>query len=172
MNTAGLQTDRDRAHWNALLSTAAKDRRIRIIDRRLNYAELGALYDACDCYVSLHRSEGFGFGPAEAMARGKPAMVTAYSGVTDFCTPETALLVDYRLRPLEPGLYPYMDPQRTYYWAHPDLEAASRTMRELVRAPETGAAVGRRAAALMAQRYSVSALSARYRARLAELHQL
>lgn len=35
-----------------------------------------ALADLCDCYVSLHRSEGYGLTLAEAMARGKPVICT------------------------------------------------------------------------------------------------
>ena len=36
---------------------------------------------ACDCYVSLHRSEGFGLTIAEAMAFGKPVIATATPGM-------------------------------------------------------------------------------------------
>ena len=39
---------------------------------------------SCDCYVSLHRSEGLGLTMAEAMYFGKPVIATAYSGNLDF----------------------------------------------------------------------------------------
>ena len=51
---------------------------------------------AADCYVSLHRSEGFGLTLAEAMALGKPVIATGYSGNLDFMTPETSYLVPWR----------------------------------------------------------------------------
>ena len=44
---------------------------------------------ACDCYVSLHRSEGLGLTMAEAMAVGKPVVATAWSGNLDFMSDET-----------------------------------------------------------------------------------
>ena len=49
--------------------------------------ELAGLMRAADCYVSLHRSEGFGLGIAESMALGKPVIATHYSGPVDFMTP-------------------------------------------------------------------------------------
>ena len=52
---------------------------------------------SCDCYVSLHRSEGFGLTPAEAMYLGKPVIATAYGGVMEFMTPENAYLVDHTM---------------------------------------------------------------------------
>ena len=169
VNTSGAPTDRDRDHWRAVQNLAAKDRRITILDTRLSDGEMADLFEICDCYVSLHRSEGFGFGPAEALARGKPVIVTAYSGVTDFCTPETALLVDYKLVPVPPGAYPYMDPDRRYEWADPDPEAAAARMRELYLNPEKGLRLGRQGKELMARKYSATALWSRYRARLESL---
>ncbi len=44
-----------------------------------------------------HRSEGWGFGMIEAMQLGCPVIATGYGGNMDFCTPETAYLVDYDL---------------------------------------------------------------------------
>ena len=104
--------------------------------------ELTGLLSTCDCYVSLHRSEGFGYGPADAMALGKPVITTGYSGVTDFCTPETALLVDYVLEHVPPGAYPYMDDSRQYHWASPDVDAAAFQMRSLYENPQAGKRLG------------------------------
>ena len=52
-----------------------------------------------DVYVSLHRSEGFGLGMAEAMRLAKPVIATAYSANVDFCTSQNSLQVGYRLVP-------------------------------------------------------------------------
>ena len=47
------------------------------------------LISSCDAYISLHRSEGFGLGMAEAMNFGRIVIATDYSGSADFLTPET-----------------------------------------------------------------------------------
>src|SRR5437773_9141642 len=118
------------------------------MDHTMDPEELAGLHAACDCYVSLHRSEGFGYGPAEAMVLGKPVITTGYSGVTDFCTPETALLVDYTLERVPQNAYPYMDAARDYYWAAPDVEAAARQMRRLYEDREFGERLGQAGRAL------------------------
>ena len=74
-------------------------RRVRIsslMDGYLPARERDALMNACDCYVSLHRSEGFGLTLAEAMALEKPTIATAYSGNLAFMTPENSFLVPWR----------------------------------------------------------------------------
>ncbi len=53
---------------------------ITLIDAYVSAAEKNAMIDACDCYVSLHRSEGFGLTVAEAMLLGKPVIATRYGG--------------------------------------------------------------------------------------------
>jgi glycosyltransferase involved in cell wall biosynthesis len=68
------------------------DKRITI---KTNFVEtVDEIYDDVDCYVSLHASEGFGRHIAEAMLRKITVICTNYGGNTDFCTPETAKLVD------------------------------------------------------------------------------
>jgi glycosyltransferase involved in cell wall biosynthesis len=57
-------------------------------------------------FLSLHRSEGFGRGPAEAMLLGVPVTLTDYSGTQDFGTPDCTLLVDHELVPVRPEEYP------------------------------------------------------------------
>jgi glycosyltransferase involved in cell wall biosynthesis len=168
-NLGTLQTDCDRKHWRCVVDAAVTDRRIRIIDHTMTSAELHALMGTCDCYISLHRSEGFGYGPADAMGLAKPVITTAYSGVTDFCTAETAFLVNYDLQPVPIGAYPYTDKSRQYYWASPDIGHAASHMRRLYEDPTLGERTGQRGHALILERYSVDALRRRYVARLTEL---
>ena len=67
------------------------------------------LLATADCYVSPHRSEGFGLTMLESMALGKPVIATAYSGNMDFMTEDEQLpRCRTRLLPLERDYGPYM----------------------------------------------------------------
>jgi glycosyltransferase involved in cell wall biosynthesis len=164
-----MQTSLDKDHWREVTDIAGADKRIRVIDHTMSSEELTGLLANCDCYISLHRSEGFGFGPADAMGLGKPVITTAYSGVTDFCNSETALPIDYVLDRVPQGAYPFMDAKRQYYWASPDIDAAAFQMRRLYENPEIGVRLGQRGQQLIRAQYSVEALGRRYVGRLAEL---
>lgn len=111
-----------------------------VIDKTLGELEMKGLIWLCDCFVSLHRSEGFGRGLSEAMALAKPVIATAYSGNMDFCSEDTAFLVPYSLIPLSPDDYPHWEDQ---HWADPDIDSALVHMRYLVDNPEAGRTVGR-----------------------------
>ena len=134
-----------------------------LIDRSLDAEEMKSLLMGCDAYVSLHRSEGFGFCLAEAMYFGKPVIATAYSGNLDFMTPETACLVDYRLVPVKPGEYPCGEGQS---WAEPSIEQAAEQMARLVDDPAEGRRLGARASAWIRRKCSPLALGLSYRDRL------
>ena len=112
----------------ALCEAVRGDRRIAIIDREFARPRATALLALTDCFLSLHRCEGFGRGPAEAMLLGKPVITTAYSGTADFTTAETALLIDYELVPVREGEYPGASGQ---VWAEPDIEQAASAMRRV-----------------------------------------
>jgi glycosyltransferase involved in cell wall biosynthesis len=168
-NLEHLPTDKDRMHWASALERIQKDSRIRVIDYTMSEDAMAALYHMCDCFVSLHRSEGFGFGPAEAMAYGRPAIVTNYSGVCDFCTETTAKLVPYELVRVRENEYPYLDPDRVYEWADPDLTIAAEYMRELAEDREQGRRLGCAAQELISREYSISSLQRRYLNRLQKL---
>lgn len=101
---------------------------VHVVDRYLTLDEKNALMAACDCYVSLHRAEGFGLTLGEAMALGKPVVATGFSGNTDFMTPRNSWLVDYELAPVGPegGNYP-----ADGTWAEPDLDHAAALMRQV-----------------------------------------
>ena len=87
---------------------------------------------SADCYVSLHRAEGFGLTPAEAMCMGKPVIATRYGGNLEFMNDRNSWLVDHRLVPIGAGSSPY---PANGEWAEPDIEQAARYMREIAEDP-------------------------------------
>ncbi len=113
--------------YRRLVQLVKRDRRIHLIEDTLSRDVLLDLYRVCDCFVSLHRCEGFGRGMAEAMLLGKPVIATAYSGNLDFCLEGTALLVYGPLKPVLPGEYPEAQGME---WADPDVDEAAERMRE------------------------------------------
>lgn len=97
------------------------DDRIKIIDSTLSTFETLSLINASDCFVSLHRAEGYGRGGAEAMLLGRLVMGTAWSGNLDYMTIENSLPVNYDLVPVGAGEYPFGEGQ---YWAEADVDHA------------------------------------------------
>ena len=142
------------------------DPRILWIDRVMDDREIRSLVSGCDCFVSLHRSEGFGRGLAEAMLMGKPVIATGYSGNLDFTNEENCCLVDYVLVPVEEGEYPFGAGQ---LWAEADVEMAAGFMRALVDAPAFAREKGEAGARYVRRYHSFEAVGARYRRRLEQL---
>jgi glycosyltransferase involved in cell wall biosynthesis len=116
----------------ALALAARRDPRIVLLDGAIPRGEVLSLIRACDCYVSLHRSEGFGYGMAESLALGRPVIGTDYSGSTDFLDEETGYPVPWRLRALRDGEYPHaIEGGEAQAWAEPDLAAAAALMQRV-----------------------------------------
>jgi hypothetical protein len=103
------------------------------IDRTLSGAERDALVAACDCYLSLHRSEGHGLPLAEAMASGKPVVATAYGGNTEFMSEGNAYLVAWT--PVSVGAQVEHYPA-TASWAEPDVVQAGQLLRAVRDKPQ------------------------------------
>ncbi len=120
--------------WDMLKALASRDSRIHIIEQTLDRPDLLALYQTCDCFVSLHRAEGFGRGLAEALQLGLRVICTGYSGNLDFCYPPTAELVDYRLVKVGQAQYPHAKRQ---YWAEPSIKHAAQLMQKVFALPAT-----------------------------------
>lgn len=116
---------------------------VLIIDDYLESDELTALMARCTAYVSLHRAEGLGLTIAEAMAWGRPVVVSAYSGSMQFTNERNAFLVPCAKIPIPVGADPY--PAGTP-WADPDLDEAASALRRILADPDTARAVGQRAA--------------------------
>lgn len=150
--------------YRRLKQRASLDRRIYLIDQTLSRDILLDLYRVCDTYVSLHRSEGFGRGIAEAMLLGKSVIATSYSGNLDFCTEETALMVpiSYLSRVL-PGEYPEAVGLQ---WAEPDLSHAAQAMWACA---VQGWKPEATAVAKIARQYSASNVGKQYKKRFDQL---
>ncbi len=146
-----------------LRAAAAGHPDIEVIDRYLSPADNSGLIAVCDSYVSLHRAEGFGLVPAEAMCLGKPVIATRYSGNLDFMTPSNSLLVDYRMVQIGPGADPYPEDAE---WADPDPQHAATLMRALFDDREGARRLGATAASDIRRTHSPSAAGEIMRRRL------
>jgi len=168
-----IKSTGSRTHFpeiRAIINRAAKsDPRIVVIDRTLTRGEIVSLMADCDCYLSLHRSEGFGLGMVEAMVHAKPVIGTDFSGSQDFLSAETGFPVPCQLRPIRPGEYVESDGQ---VWAEPDIKAASQAMRDVMADPEATARIAQAGQAFVRQRYSRSNVGAELAARVATIGQL
>jgi glycosyltransferase involved in cell wall biosynthesis len=149
--------------WARMQAAAEGRADVEIRDGYEPEARQRELTAACDCYVSLHRAEGYGLVLAESMAAAKPVIATAYSGNLEFMTPETSVLVPYELRPIPLGCAPYPS---TASWAEPDLDSAARAMRDLAGDPVAAAKMGAKAREHIARHHSADARVAFVRARL------
>lgn len=150
-----------------LAAAAAEHPDVHLLDGVLPPEEKNALIAACDCYVSLHRSEGLGLTMAEAMYFGKPVIATGYSGNLDFMTAENSYLVDYELERIGEGAAPYPKDAR---WAEPRIEHAAELMRQVFEEREEAERKGKRAAAAIRSSHSPEAAGEVLEERLAELN--
>lgn len=115
---------------------------VRHLEEHQTGAEMTALLATCDCYVSLHRSEGLGLGMAQAMALGRPVIATGYSGNLEFMNASNSLLVNYELAELTDDYGPY---GKGSVWAEPDTDHAAELMRRVYANRAEAAQLGARA---------------------------
>ncbi len=122
-------------------ATLARRPDVLVLAEPLDTLGVRGLIRACDCFVSLHRAEGFGRGLGEAMAEGRLALGTGWSGNLDFMTPEGSLLVRHRLTRVARGAYPHAAGQS---WASPDLAHAAALLLPFLDDPSRGRALAER----------------------------
>ena len=123
-----MRPDNENEEWRQILEVARRDSRLVVIDEMLSKEDVMELYGCCDCFVSLHRAEGFGRGIAEALTLNLDVIATGYGGNVEFCEAVDASLVGYELVRLAPDEYVEAE---NNYWAEPDLEAAADAMRSV-----------------------------------------
>jgi glycosyltransferase involved in cell wall biosynthesis len=140
--------------------------RVLVIDKTLTDNEIRNLVRCCDCFVSLHRSEGVGLGLSAAMFLKKPVVATGYSGNLDFMTEENSCLVRYDLCSVPDGAYPFPEGQ---VWAEPDVAHAVDHMWKLVSDRDYARELGERASRDIRANFSYQAVGLKYLSRIAEI---
>ena len=139
---------------------AAGDPNIIIIDDTLSEADLMGLMAHCLAYVSLHRSEGTGLTIAEAMAFGRPVIVSDYSGNKEFTKDTNAYLIPCRESQVPEGIEPY---PAGAIWGEPDIEVAAAAMRSVFDDPETATRIGAQGAQDIATLHTAAAAAPEFR---------
>jgi glycosyltransferase involved in cell wall biosynthesis len=134
-----------------------------IISDTLSRADVYALEAACDCYVSLHRSEGFGLAVAECMYLGKPVIATNWSATAEYLNDGNGLPVRAPLVRLGENHGPYV---RGATWAEPDIGHAADLMRRISSDPAEALRIGAAARKTIEERFSPAVIGARYKRRL------
>lgn len=161
-----INGDKRPKEYDQLMAEAGRHRDVVVLDRYFTRQETSTLISLCDCYVSLHRSEGLGLTCAEAMALGRPVIATGYSGNLDFMNTDNSVLVPWTRVRVGHGAEGY-DP--VVSWADPDLDVAAVEMRGMALDPARRAVLGRRAAADIHRNHSLAVTGARMEVRLREI---
>ncbi len=133
------------------------------INKTLSRQEVYDLQYLCDALVSLHRSEGYGLAPAEAMFLAKPVIATNWSGNTEFMTPQNSLPVNYTLVKIAHDIGVYRAGQT---WAEADVAHAAQQMQSIVDDPALYQRIGQAARRTMLEQFSPEVIGKRILARL------
>lgn len=126
---------------------------VEVIDAAWPYEQVKSLIAGADVLISLHRAEGFGLTPAEALALGTPVVATDWSGVIDFLDAEVAVMIAAGRAPVE-------DTQGIYAgqtWADPDIGEAATALRALRADPDRRAQLAEAGKRRVAERLSPQA---------------
>ena len=105
---------------------------VLFIDQSLSDQEFLSLLSSVTAVISLHRSEGYGRVPAEAMNLGVPCILTGYSGVLDYANSSNSYLVDYTTVKVRKsgGYHNYTEDS---VWAQPCSTSAAHAILSCIR---------------------------------------
>ena len=117
-------------YYKLLLAKTIDDRRIELLSDVLNDNELKKFYATLDCYITLHRSEGFGLTLLESIALGLEVISTNYGGITEELN-KLFLPVSYKLVKIGPKCQPYPPDS---HWAEPNISDAVNAMQKIYHA--------------------------------------
>ena len=107
-----------------------RNENIRILTEFLSEAEISALRQCCDVFISLHRSEGYGLNIHEALLSGKPTLATDWSACNEY-GPRF-----YNYHGIKYNMIRYRDwtghyENSDFSWADADLSHAASELRKI-----------------------------------------
>jgi glycosyltransferase involved in cell wall biosynthesis len=146
--------------------------RIRVCQGFWPEEHMTALLQRADCYVSLHRGEGWCYPLFDAACNGIPVVATAYSGPVDYLDPRYHNLVRYELTPARIGSQekaasvPF---SQEMSWAEPDALHAASLMREVYERKRESLERAALGAEALRGKYSLLAVGEMAKRRLLEL---
>jgi glycosyltransferase involved in cell wall biosynthesis len=139
---------------------------IYLINQELTEQEMYSLLNSSDALVSLHRSEGFGLPPAEALSLGKAVISTDWSATREFLNLSNSLPVNYNLKRIKEisGLNQSANPWEAaavdnLFWADPDISHAAELMKKISHDRSLYAYITQNARKTIEDFYSVEAVS-------------
>ena len=149
----GLRRRTTASEVHRILRDYRRPARISLVVDTLSDRDLHRLHARANCFVSLSHAEGWGLGPFDAGAAGKPVIATGYGGALDYLAPDNAFLVHARTVPVDDdtGKPSFLPCQR---WAEPDPLHASELMRFVFEQRDEAAARGLRLQQSILDRYS------------------
>jgi glycosyltransferase involved in cell wall biosynthesis len=144
--------------------------RIRIYPHFLPEERIAQLAARTDCYISLHRSEGWCYPLFDAACSGTPVISTGYSGPMDYLDARCDRLVRYKLIPAsqaqQKARFAF---DSTMSWAEPDIEHAAMLMRDVYEHRQEAKERAAERAPLLRERYSMQAIGRMAAQRLTHL---
>ena len=129
---------------------------IQFDGRQLPRADMLRLIAGADCYVSLHRSEGFGYTMAEAMSYGVPVIASGYSGNLEYMSAANSLLVSCRETFVKVADGPF---QRGSIWGEPSIDDAASLLRSVAQDRSRALEIGKRGQQAVRATLSASAVA-------------
>ena len=166
LKCSGHNADQAEAALAAVRARLGSTGRVLIVAAAWSPETIAAFQARGDCYVSLHRGEGWGYPLFEAAARGTPVIATAYAGPVDYLDPAAQWLVRCRPSPVRQR-YAYYQPSMR--WAEPDLGHAAEGMRFVYSNRALARERASAAAAALRETYSLARIGAAAKARLLAL---
>jgi tetratricopeptide (TPR) repeat protein len=124
------------------------------LNQDMTEGEVASLYTACDALVHPYRGEGYGLPIAEAMACGKPSILTGFGAALDFANAGNSYLIPAQRVSLPEKRIGEMPTVDYPWWAHPDVDALVETMRHVYDHRDAAEARGKQAALDIAGRHT------------------
>lgn len=129
-----INGDKQALDYEAVIDAVSGVPYILFVDGLLPDVDLNELKSSADCFVSLHRSEGWGLNVIEELLSQRPVIVSSYGGTESYLkniyeeVGVSELRIPIQLVNIDRPFGPYATDMK---WAQPDHNAAVFAMRQV-----------------------------------------